>query len=75
MRAIALLLRRVEADGTVTGIQPPDVGPGCGQLSSNHETINLNYGPGALLLAASEVLKFSDEELRAGTAAGQEPSR
>jgi hypothetical protein len=63
MRAFAVLLRRVDASGTVSGIQPPDVGPNCGKLSSNHPTINLNHGPGAVLLAASEVLKFSDEEL------------
>ncbi len=64
VRALALLMRRVGVDGTVSGIQPPDVGPGCGKVSSNDPIVNLNYGPGALLLAASEVLKFSDETLR-----------
>ena len=65
IRALELLMRRVEADGTVVGIQPPDVGPGCGQKASNDPVINMNYGPGALLLAASEVLKFPEVESEA----------
>ena len=63
-RALALLLRRVDAAGNVNGIQPPDIGPGCGKITSNDPVINVNYGPGALLLASAEVLKFSDEMLR-----------
>jgi glycosyl hydrolase family 88 len=66
VRALALLLRRVGPDGTVSGIQPPDVGPGCGKISSNDPIVNVNYGPGALLLAAAEVLKFPDELRLAG---------
>lgn len=58
LRAMGLLTRRVDVHGYVSGIQPPDVGPNCGKLASNHPTINLNHGPGALLLAASEVLKL-----------------
>lgn len=64
LKALGLLMRRVDAQGYVMGIQPPDVGPGCGKQTSNHPTINLNYGPGALLLAASEVLKFPEEWLQ-----------
>ena len=64
MRALALLLRRVDWEGNVSGIQPPDVGPNCGKVASNNGPINVNYGPGAVLLAASEVLKFPDELLR-----------
>jgi rhamnogalacturonyl hydrolase YesR len=64
MRAMGVLLRRVDAQGNVSGIQPPDIGPGCGKAPSNHGTINLNHGPGAVLLASSEVLKFSDEGLK-----------
>jgi unsaturated rhamnogalacturonyl hydrolase len=64
IRALELLMRRVDAEGYVIGIQPPDVGPGCGKRTSSDPVINMNYGPGALLLAASEVLKFSDEEIR-----------
>jgi hypothetical protein len=60
IRAFRLLMRRVDAQGTVAGIQPPDVGPGCGTISSNDPVINVNYGPGAFLLAASEVMKFPD---------------
>jgi hypothetical protein len=36
------------------------VGPGCGTIWSNDPVINVNYGPGAFLLAASEVMKFPD---------------
>jgi rhamnogalacturonyl hydrolase YesR len=60
--ALALLLRRVDAQGVVSGIQPPDVGPGCGKITSTDPVINVNYGPGAVLLAASEVMKFRDED-------------
>jgi hypothetical protein len=63
MRSIELLLRRVDANGVVHAIQPPDIGPGCAQQSSNHPTINLNYGPGAVLLAIAEASKFSDAEI------------
>ncbi|HYI10695.1 MAG TPA: glycoside hydrolase family 88 protein [Thermoanaerobaculia bacterium] len=62
-RALALLLRRIDGEGVVSGIQPPDVGPGCGKIASSHATINVNYGPGAILLAAAEVLKFPQEDL------------
>jgi len=65
MKAYENLLRHVDADGYVTGIQPPDIGPNCAQKTSREDPfyLNLNYGPGALLLASSEVLKFSDEDL------------
>lgn len=59
MRAMTLLLQRVNASGVVTGIQPPGIGPACATIASNDPVINVNYGPGAVLLAASEVLKFS----------------
>jgi rhamnogalacturonyl hydrolase YesR len=58
LRAMTLLAGRVDASGTVTGIQPPDIGPGCGKIASNDPTINVNYAPGAILLAAAEVLRF-----------------
>jgi rhamnogalacturonyl hydrolase YesR len=58
LRAFGLLMRRVDASGSVSGIQPPDIGPNCGKIASPHVTINVNYGPGAVLLAASEVLKL-----------------
>ena len=66
--AFKVLMGRVGADGVVSGIQPPDIGPNCAQKPSSEDPfyLNLNYGPGAVLLAASEVLKFSDEELAAG---------
>ncbi len=58
LRAYELLLRRIDAEGHVTGIQPPDIGPGCGKIASNNGTVNLNYGPGAILLATAEVLQL-----------------
>jgi len=60
MRAFAVILQRVRADGTVAGIQPPGIGPACAQIASNDPVINVNYGAGAILLAAAEVLKFPD---------------
>ena len=63
VRAFELLMRRVDAAGYVSGIQPPDIGPNCAQKTSNDE-INLNFGPGAVLLAAAEILKFTDKDLR-----------
>jgi hypothetical protein len=65
MRAYDSLLRHIDSDGYVTGIQPPDIGPNCARKTSREDPfyLNLNYGPGALLLATSEVLKFSDEDL------------
>jgi rhamnogalacturonyl hydrolase YesR len=65
MRAYDALLRHVDSDGYVTGIQPPDIGPNCAQKTSREDPfyLNLNYGPGAVLLATSEVLKFSDDDL------------
>ena len=59
MRAFAVLLQRVARDGTITDIQPPGVGPACDRTSSNDPAFNLNYAAGAVLLASSEVLKFS----------------
>jgi hypothetical protein len=60
IRALALLMRRVDAQGYVAAIQPPNVGPGCGTDASSDPDVNLNYGPGAFLLAAAEVLKFDE---------------
>jgi rhamnogalacturonyl hydrolase YesR len=63
MKAFTLLMHRVDASGDVTAIQPPGVGPACDLTSSYNPAVNVNFGPGAVLLAASEVLKFSDEDL------------
>lgn len=68
IRALQLLLRRVDVDGTVSGIQPPDVGPGCGKVTSYDPVVNLNYGPGAILLAAAELSKFPDDAFLASDA-------
>ncbi|HYC91097.1 MAG TPA: glycoside hydrolase family 88 protein [Thermoanaerobaculia bacterium] len=58
LRATSLLVRRVDAQGDVIGIQPPDIGPNCGKIGSDNGRVNVNHGPGALLLALSEVMKM-----------------
>lgn len=63
LRAFAVLMDRVDAEGAVHGIQPPGTGPAfCGapMLASSQTTINVNYGAGAVLLAAAEVLKLRE---------------
>jgi len=64
LRAFSLLLNRIDRDGVVSGIQPPGTGPAfCSaqMLASNHPTINVNYGVGAVLLAAARILELPDE--------------
>jgi hypothetical protein len=61
VRAFAILMQRVARDGTITNIQPPGVGPACDRISSDNPAFNLNYGTGAVLLAASEVLKLDGD--------------
>jgi len=56
-KSFALLMRRVDARGVIAGIQPPGTGPDCSRIISSDDTINVNYGAGVWLLAASEVLK------------------
>jgi rhamnogalacturonyl hydrolase YesR len=63
LQAFALLMDRVDAGGVVHDIQPPGTGPAfCGAplLASNDPAINMNYGPGAVLLAAAEILKLRE---------------
>ena len=65
MRAFTVLMQRVDADGDVVGIQPPGTGPACNPTLASDDVINVNYGAGAWLLAASEVMKFSEGDLAA----------
>jgi rhamnogalacturonyl hydrolase YesR len=60
---VQLLLGRIDGDGNISGIQPPGGGPSCYFLPWSDPNYNLNYGPGATLLALTEVLKFPDEDL------------
>jgi len=60
-KAFALLMQRVDARGVIAGIQPPGIGPDCSRIIASDDPINVNYGVGVWLLAASEVLKFSDD--------------
>jgi hypothetical protein len=56
-RSFALLMQRVDIRGVIAGIQPPGIGPDCGRIIASDDVINVNYGAGVWLLAASEVLK------------------
>jgi rhamnogalacturonyl hydrolase YesR len=61
LRAFAVLMDRVDAEGVVHGIQPPGTGAAfcsAGTLSTNQTTINVNYGAGVVLLAAAEMLQL-----------------
>jgi len=63
LRAFALLMDRVDSGGYVSAIQPPGTGIAfCSapMLSTNQTAINVNYGAGAVLLAAAEVLKLRE---------------
>jgi hypothetical protein len=62
-KSFGLLMQRVAANGDVFGIQPPGTGPDCAPTISTDNAINVNYAAGAWLLAASEVMKFSESEL------------
>jgi hypothetical protein len=62
-KSFALLMRRVDIRGVISGIQPPGTGPDCSRTISSDDAINVNYGAGVWLLAASEILKFSDHDL------------
>jgi hypothetical protein len=57
-KSFALLMQRVDIRGVITGIQPPGIGPDCSRVISSDGAINVNYGAGVWLLAASEVLKL-----------------
>jgi rhamnogalacturonyl hydrolase YesR len=70
LRAFSLLMDRVDREGNVRGIQPPGVGPiTCGEplLATNQQAINVNYGAGAVLLAAAEILRLIDSAATAPT--------
>lgn len=75
MRAFTLLLSRVDALGNLSGIQPPGVGPDCAKVASDNGAVNVNYAPGALMLAAAEVMKFPDAALAMSAASPASPRR
>jgi rhamnogalacturonyl hydrolase YesR len=60
-RSFDLLMTRVDREGNVTGIQPPGVGPACEKVTSNNGQTNVNYGPGAILLATAEMLRLATD--------------
>jgi hypothetical protein len=51
-------MQRVDARGVIAGIQPPGIGPDCSRTVASDDVINVNYGAGVWLLAASEVVKL-----------------
>jgi Glycosyl Hydrolase Family 88 len=63
LKALSLLLHRLDLRGDLAGIQPPGTGPDCGVTASNDPAVDVSYGVGAFLLAASEVLKLPDADL------------
>jgi hypothetical protein len=63
LKALSLLLHRLDAQGDLAGIQPPGTGPDCGVTASTDPAVDVSYGVGAFLLAASEVLKLPDADL------------
>ncbi|MFI5118835.1 MAG: glycoside hydrolase family 88 protein [Thermoanaerobaculia bacterium] len=65
LKALFLLLGRLDAKGDLAGIQPPGTGPDCGVTDSNDQSVDVSYGVGAFLLAASEALKLPDADLAA----------
>lgn len=73
LKSFSLLLRRLDEKGDLSGIQPPGTGPDCGVTVSSDPAVDVSYGVGALLLAASEVLKFSDADLASMEEAAAQP--
>ncbi len=73
LKALSVLLGRLDADGDVTGIQPPGTGPDCGVTTSRDPAVDVSYGVGAFLLALSEALNFPDADLAALDAAAAQP--
>ncbi|MFI5198076.1 MAG: glycoside hydrolase family 88 protein [Thermoanaerobaculia bacterium] len=63
LKALSLLLGRLDAQGDLAGIQPPGTGPDCGVTASNDPTVDVAYGVGAFLLAVSEAVKLPDADL------------
>jgi hypothetical protein len=63
LKAFSLLLGRLDARGDLAGIQPPGTGPDCGVRASNDPAVDVSYGVGAFLLAASEALKLPDADV------------
>jgi hypothetical protein len=63
LKALSLLLGRIDAQRDLVGIQPPGTGPDCRVTTSNDPAVDVSYGVGAFLLAASEALKLPDADL------------
>jgi hypothetical protein len=74
LKSFAFLLGRIDAAGDLSGIQPPGTGPDCGTTASNDADVDVSYGVGALLLAASEVLQLPEEDLAAMEEAAARPA-
>ena len=63
LKAQALLISRVDAEGDLTGIQPPGTGPDGAVTSSDDPVVNVTYGVGAFLLATAELSRLPAAEL------------
>ena len=65
LKALSVLLGRLDADGDLAGIQPPGTGPDCGVTTSRDPAVDVSFGVGAFLLAVSESLELPDGDLAA----------
>ncbi len=63
LKALSVLLGRLDATGDLAGIQPPGTGPDCGVTTSRDSAVDVSYGVGAFLLAVSEALRLPDADL------------
>ena len=73
LKALSVLLGRLDALGDVTRIQPPGTGPDCGVTTSRDPAVDASYGVGAFLLALSEALNLPDADLAGLDAAAALP--
>ncbi len=73
LKALSALLGRLDAQGDLSGIQPPGTGPDCGVTTSRDPAVDVSYGVGAFLLALSEASKLPDGVLAGLDAAAAQP--
>jgi hypothetical protein len=63
LKSLSVLLGRLDVPGDLAAIQPPGTGPDCSVTASNDPSVDVSYGVGAFLLAASEALRLPDADL------------
>jgi hypothetical protein len=73
LKALSLLLSRLDGSGDLIDIQPSGTGPDCGVATSDDPSTDVSYGVGAFLLAVSEALKLPDADLATLEDVGSRP--